>query len=100
MGKQAGLGSDRIKIIREGTKHNHDKNASVPDFFYYEVTEDCEELWSEGVSIYHNPNAKISLDPKLFPSVAHHFMEDGQIHSILPEFFPYNSINYNMKLKE
>ena len=39
-----------------GTKHNHDKNASIPDSFMYNVTEDCKELWSEGVSIYHNPS--------------------------------------------
>jgi hypothetical protein len=93
MGKQAGLGSSRIVILRMGMKHNHDKNASIPDSFMYKVTEDCKEMWSEGVSIYHNPNAKIPLNPDLLPSVAHHFFKDGQIHSFLPEFYPYSSFN-------
>lgn len=97
IGKQAGLGSDKSTIIRMGAKHNFDKNASLPDAFSYVVTEECNESWAEGVSIFHNPNAKIPLDPELFPSVAHHFLdEEQQIHSFFPDFFPYFSISQNI----
>jgi hypothetical protein len=97
MGKQAGLGSPRYIIIREGFCYNHDEDASKPNYFKYEVTEDCKELWSEGISIFHNPNANIPLDKDLFPSVAHHEFRDGLIHSDNPDFLPYNSMNYIVK---
>ena len=99
IGKQAGLGSENLIITRMGAMHNHDPNASMPDAFMYTVNEDCNELWSEGVSIYHNPNAKIPLDPALFPSIAHHNLIDEQIHSILPDIFPYFSINQSTIIK-
>lgn len=99
MGKQAGLGPPNYLILRLGTCYNHDENASKPNFFKYEVTEDCKELWSEGISIFHNPNAKIPLDKTLFPSVAHHEFHNGFLYSNNPEFLPYNSINYIIKVE-
>lgn len=99
MGKQAGLGSEKSIIIRMGTCYNFDKNASNPNLYQYQVDENCKELWSEGVSIFHNPNALIPLDKKLFPSVAHHELKDELIHSEFPEFFPYNSFNQNIVTK-
>ena len=100
MGKQAGLGSNKSNILRIGTHHNFDKNASEPKMFQYQVNENCKELWSEGVSIFHNPNALIPLNPDLFPSVAHHFFKDENIESYFPDFFPYSSINQNIVTKE
>lgn len=96
MGKQAGLGSPKSTILRVGANHNFDKNASVPNMFMYQVDENGKELWSEGVSILHNPNALIPLDRDLFPSVAHHYFKDKNIQSIFPDFFPYFSINHNL----
>ena len=96
MGKQAGLGSEKSTIIRMGACYNFDDNASEPNLFQYQVDENCKELWSEGVSIFHNPNALIPLDKSLFPSVAHHELKDEFLHSEFPEFFPYNSINQNI----
>jgi hypothetical protein len=49
------------------------------------------ETWAEGVSIFHNPNARIALPRELFPSAARHGFENGQIVSVLPEFHPYGS---------
>jgi hypothetical protein len=100
LGKQAGLGSPDSIILRVGACYNHEENASKPNFFNYIVTEDCKESWSEGVSIFHNPNAKVPLDKQLFPSVAHHTFKDGFIISDNPDFFPYNSFNYNMITKK
>lgn len=100
MGKQAGLGSQKCKIIRSGLCYNHDKNASKPNFFQYTVDESSKETWAEGVSIFHNPNAKIPLDKDLFPSVAHHEFRDNILYSENPPFLPYNSINQNIVIKE
>lgn len=100
MGKQAGLGSDKSTIVRMGFCYNHDENASKPNTYSYTVTEDSKETWAEGVSIFHNPNAKIPLDKSLFPSVAHHNFEDGMIYSDNPDFLPYNSFCQNIITKE
>lgn len=96
MGKQAGLGSEKLSIIRMGAKHNFDENSSESIPFINHINEECNELWSEGVSIFHNPNAIIPLKKELFPSVAHHFFKDENISSIFPNFFPYFSMNQNI----
>lgn len=96
MGKQAGLGSEKLTIRRVGVKHDHNKNASKALPFNYIVSDDGNESWSEGVSIYHNPNAKIPLNPNLFDdNVAQHMLIDNLITSVLPEFYPYSNISIN-----
>ncbi len=99
MGKQAGFGSDKSTLVRMGTFHDHNPDAVVPLQFRYTVDEECRETWGEGVSIFHNPQALVKLDPGLFPSAAHHFLIDGRIKSVFPEFFPYASITQNLVVK-
>jgi hypothetical protein len=96
MGKQAGLGSENLSIIRMGAKHNFDENSSESIPFMHQINEECNELWSEGTSIFHNPNALIPLKEELFPAVAHHYFLDEFISSVFPEFFPYFSMNQNI----
>ena len=93
IGIQAGFKVNKNSVIRYGAKYKHDANASLPDMFVYEVNENCCETWTEGINIFHNPNAKIPLNLELFDDVAHHKLKDGQIHSITPEFHPYFSYN-------
>jgi hypothetical protein len=101
MGKQAGLGSDKPTLIRMGTFFNHEINADIPHLVTYQVDENSKETWSEGILIFHNPNAKIPLDPDLFEdSVAQCFFKDKLIHSIMPEIFPYNSFTQNLIPRE
>lgn len=96
MGKQAGLGSANSTLIRSGLCHNHDKDAVLPNSFSYTVDENSRETWAEGVSIFHNPKALYPIDHNLFPSCAHHFLVEGRIKSIFPEFLPYSSITANL----
>lgn len=92
MGKQAGFGSGRVKMIRSGFCHDHDPNASLPKPFTVEIKPDNYfETWGEGLSMYHNPNAVHPVPEALFPSIAHHHFVDGEILSSLPEFHPYSS---------
>jgi hypothetical protein len=92
LGKLAGFGDRDVRIVRFGTNHHHDPNAALPDQFMFEVDERYySETWAEGVSIFHNPNARIPLPHELFPAAAHHRFENGQIVSVLPEFHPYGS---------
>ncbi|XTZ64998.1 glycosaminoglycan attachment protein [Aeromonas salmonicida subsp. pectinolytica] len=98
IGKQAGFGSDNIIMYRFGTYHDHNPNASIPKPFVYQVTTKSKETWAEGLSMFHNPNAKFPVPEELFPSIAHHHFKEGQIVSSLPEFHPYSSTTMNVKL--
>ena len=80
-----------------GLKHKHDANSALPEPFGFEVKQgEVTETWAEGLSLFHNPKAKYPVDPRVFPNIAHHFFEDGQIRSLLPEFHPYTSYNWNV----
>ncbi len=85
-------------MIRMGTFHDHDPNASVPRIFRYTVEENSEETWAEGLSMFHNPNALHPVPQELFPTIAHHQFKDGQIVSRLPEFHPYASVTLNLRV--
>lgn len=97
MGKQAGLGSPNIHLLNTTCCYNHDTNALFPNFEARIVDEDCNERWGDGVAIFHNPLAKLPLDPSLFPNVAHHFYESGQLHSSIPEHHVMSSFTWNLK---
>lgn len=92
LGKQAGFGDPRVIMIRQGTYYDHDPNAVVPKAFGYQVNESSEESWSEGLSMFHNPRALRPVPKELFPSIAHHWFEDGLVSCTLPHFFPFGSL--------
>ncbi|WP_426473862.1 hypothetical protein [Chryseobacterium balustinum] len=97
IGKQVGFGNEKSKLIRMGSFHDHTPNADKPKFIMYEVDKDSNENWSEGAIIYHNPNAKIPLDPNLFEdSVAQCFFQEGKLINYFPEIFPYNNLTQNL----
>ncbi|TNF09577.1 MAG: glycosaminoglycan attachment protein [Gammaproteobacteria bacterium] len=98
LGRQAGFGSPNVRMFRIGTCYDHDPNASVPRIFKYEVTENSQETWGEGISMFHNPNAIHPVPIELFPSIAHHRFENDQIVSILPEFHPFASQTMHIRL--
>jgi hypothetical protein len=97
LGIQAGFGHPDVKVLRMGACHDHDPSASTPKMFAYEVTEKCTETWAEGLSMFHNPNALHPVPQELFPSVAHHRLQNGQIASQMPDFHPYNSFTYHLR---
>lgn len=94
VGKQAGFGNDDIDMYRFGSCHDHSPNASLPKFFNYQVTTKTNETWAEGLSMFHNPNARFPVPQELFPSIAHHNFYKGQIISTLPDFHPYSSATF------
>ena len=73
--------------------------SAIPRPFKYIVDEKCDETWAEGLSLFHNPRATLTVPEHMFPTIAHHRFRDGQIHSHLPEFHPYSSLTYNIELK-
>lgn len=97
MGKLSGFGRPEQRIFRAGFRHEHDENAALPTYFAHEVKQgEVTETWAEGLSMFHNPKAKHPVDWQMFPNIAHHFFEVGQIKSILPEFHPYGSYTWNL----
>ncbi|MBX8621749.1 hypothetical protein K4754_06875 [Pseudomonas glycinae] len=101
MGQLAGFGLANQKIFRTGVKHRHDQNAAIPEPFFHEVQQGLvNETWSEGLSMFHNPNAKHPIDPNMFPGIAHHWFENGMVKSLLPEFHVYNSFTWNLMLTD
>ena len=96
MGKQADLGSPNSKIIKISALHDSKEGAIFPKLVSNEVTCESSEFWSEGVSIFHNPNALFPIDRNLFPRVAHHYLIDDELVSYLPNVFPYFSMNSNV----
>jgi hypothetical protein len=99
MGQQAGFKHPDVRMIRFGSCYDHDENASLPRMFQYEVDETSTETWAEGMSMFHNPNAKHPVPEALFPHAAHHRFVDGQIVSLLPDFHPYSSITWNLQVQ-
>lgn len=97
IGRQAGFYHPDVLMIRTGTRHDHDHNASVPKLFKYIVDETSDETWAEGLSMFHNPNALHPVPKELFPTIAHHEFKEGQILSDLPEFHPYGSVTLNIR---
>lgn len=101
LGKQAELGSELTTLIRMGAFYDHNPNADKPNMITYQVNKNCNETWSEGVVIFHNPNAKIPLNPSFFDDkVAQTFFEDKFIYSKMPRIFPYSSITQNFIPKQ
>lgn len=92
MGKLEGLGDKNVKMIRHGTCYNHDPYAYEADLFKYEVGKDGpHETWSQGITMFHNPNALYPIDPSDFPNITHMFF-DGVIYGNVADFHPFNSV--------
>ncbi|MFC1453392.1 hypothetical protein ACFLSJ_08630 [Verrucomicrobiota bacterium] len=92
MGKLAGFGSPRVCMRRVGICYDHTPNAAAPKEFSVDITPDSyAETWGQGTEMYHNPNALHPIPPEAFPGIAHHFLENDLMRSILPAFSPYSS---------
>ncbi|WP_439597998.1 hypothetical protein [Falsiroseomonas sp.] len=94
IGRMAGFGSTRVRMIRRGVAIDLDPDASEPVRFEYDVgSSGYRETWVEGCTIFHNPLALVPLDPDLIPGATHlRLREDGQIVPIArPSFHPLGS---------
>lgn len=99
LGKQAGLGSTNNYLLRNVVLHDHNKNAVEPIQKSYIVDDNSNETWSEGMTLYHNPNAIHPIDPELFEeTIAQSFFDaqEKNIVTIMPEVFPYSNMTINV----
>lgn len=98
IGKIAGFGSADVHMWRYGDLWNPDPKATTPTPFGVEVVPGKYfETWSEGIRIFHNPNALIPIPPELFPHCSHHWSENGKLIDYLPDHFVFNSKTFIAK---
>ncbi|WP_141505692.1 glycosaminoglycan attachment protein [Paenibacillus luteus] len=95
IGKQCGLDESDVLMYRIGSVHNPDPNANKPNRFQYLVTEENSEPWAEGVTVFHNPNAKYPLTLDFFPSAAQCYLQDEFIVTISNNPVVYSSVTLN-----
>lgn len=79
-------------MLRAGLAYNPDPNASVPMKYFRDVDkEGYRETWSEGLNIYHNPNARYPLDDSFFPHCMNHRLKGKLVVHSIPEFHPFTA---------
>lgn len=84
-----------LMMIRAGACYNHQPHATEPLQFKYVVGAPNipVETWSEGLSMFHNPNALLPVPRELFPGIAHHSLDSRKrMRSDIPKFHPYGSV--------
>ncbi len=93
MGQQGKYYDEDVIIVRTGSCFNHNLDEPPKEFQYQVQKGKATETWSEGVNIFHNPNAKLPLDKNLFKGVRQIWVnEKGQLDGEIPEFYPFHSI--------
>mgnify|MGYP004514762761 CR=1 FL=1 len=95
IGKQSGFDKyNKLCIMKEAFYYDPNPNASKPIHDISEVTEKTNEKWGDGLSIYHNPNAKFPIQRHLFPNATHHFFRNGLIETVTHPYSLLSSITY------
>ena len=95
IGKQSGFDKyNKLCIMKEAFYYDPNPNASKPIHDISEVTEKTNEKWGDGLSIYHNPNAKFPIQRHLFPNATHHIFRNGLIETVTHPYSLLSSITY------
>jgi hypothetical protein len=66
-------------------RHNPEPNAISGLPFSCEVAPPYAESWSEELQLFHNPNARIPINPRSLPTIAHHSFVDDDLVSLIPK---------------
>lgn len=92
IGKQCGLDENNVVMLRTVMAYNPDPKAVIPQVFSYLVTEQDSEHWSEGVTVFHNPNAKYPLPDDFFPNAAQCYLDENIVVTYAKNPVVYSSI--------
>jgi hypothetical protein len=94
IGYEHNLSQKNLIMVRSGFKYDDSKsNAKAKDFAYQVEKGKSVEDWNESLTIYHNPNAKIPLDTKIFQNVRQIWLtEAGEFDGIMMKNFVFHSI--------
>jgi len=76
MGIQDGFSNGKVKAIRSGAVVN--PNSELPNEFTYQVGDGSyTERWLDGVTVFHNPNARFPLSRASLKGSRHFWLENG-----------------------
>lgn len=102
MGKIAGLGSENVKMIRSGFLYNPEPDAIHPIPFSKDLDDpDYEESWSDGLIMFHNPNARHPVNPNVFSDISHiYYTEEKGFHGFHQPYDVLGSITMVMTTAE
>ena len=84
IGFKAGFGSRRVRMIRSGDRYNPNGTKSSRSRVSVE-SKKYRESWTDGLEVYHNPNAAEPLNPDTFPFAFHHFLDGDEMVGTGPE---------------
>ena len=103
MGKIAQFGGEDIKIIRKGAMFKPDENSIEPIPFSMDVDDPSyEELWSDDVILYHNPNAKYPLDADWFTDISQIWFDTkkNEVEGFISPYHILSSVSYVIETKK
>lgn len=89
MGRQNGFGNKNVILSRVGTYFTHEE---AKHFEYYVGSGYHTETWSEGFSVFHNPNALIPIPKEIFHPNRQMWLTEKGFDGHMPDFFPYTSV--------
>jgi hypothetical protein len=93
MGFEAGIATEDIRMIRGGKSYDSTPGSKAKSFNYVVGKNDTDETWSEGVTVFHNPNAIHPLNTDVFSGVNQTWLSNtGSIEGIMPPLYPYTSL--------
>ncbi|WP_213815227.1 hypothetical protein [Glaciihabitans sp. dw_435] len=83
MGIAAGMGEPTVRAQHAGRRFSNSTDG-VEEAFSHLVTEDYEEGWIDGLTVFHNPSALRPLPFEALPGAAHVFEEGGLRRQFTP----------------
>jgi len=84
MGKEAGLGDPRVRMVRIGNQWDPNPKAAKPIEFEYEVSADTpRESWSGGLCVFMNPECKEPVATWAVRGWGNSYNERGAAHTLL-----------------
>lgn len=95
MGHQGAFKTHRLRILRCGTCYRHDRNATKPNAFVYEVgaRRYPKETWREGTCLIRNPHAIHPIpDEWLGAAIEENDVSGQQVSTFAEPFLPYESM--------
>lgn len=101
MGFLHGYGNKSYKLIRFGTCYNNHPDAMDPSLFRYDLEQPpFVESWSNGLSVFLNPNARHPLPAHYFGDVNYYMIDDGLLATKVASWSAVSSITKVLFLDE
>jgi hypothetical protein len=94
MGIEYGYGVPGVTVIRGGSCYQADVDADRPAWFQYEVTAgEHREDFAQGLTLLHNPWARIRLRRGLFTDISEGWLSrENLVNFTHPAFAPFESV--------